>query len=96
MQYIQVWAWNDLAKDLVQSGVKKGSKIWADGFLELEEYVMKDGTSRDKRLKLKLTDWGKEIKKELANPHPTNRLSEPPISSTETGMHCRSNAPAHM
>lgn len=57
LQHIQVWAWNDLATELVQSGIQKGRMIQADGFLELEEYVTKGGKSRDKRLKLKLTDW---------------------------------------
>ena len=36
----------------------KGSVLWVSGSLELEEYAKKDGVTRDKRLKLKLKDWG--------------------------------------
>lgn len=57
-QYIQVWAWGEHALQLVNSGIKSGSYVWATGSLELEEYVKLDGKTRDKRLKLKLTDWG--------------------------------------
>lgn len=39
-------------------GVGKGSVLWVSGSLELEEYAKKDGVTRDKRLKLKLKDWG--------------------------------------
>jgi len=55
-QYIQVWAWGRMATQLVNAGVGKGSLIWVSGSLELEEY--QSGTTRDKRLKLKLSDWG--------------------------------------
>lgn len=57
-QYLQVWAWGYLSQQLVRSGVKAGSLIWVSGSLELEEYIKKDGRTRDKRLKLKLKDWG--------------------------------------
>lgn len=56
-QYIQVWAWGYLARNLVKRKVRKGSLIWATGSLELEEYTRKDGETHDKRLKLKLDDW---------------------------------------
>lgn len=57
-QYISVWAWGAMARQLVSDGVGKGSVLWVSGSLELEEYVKKDGVIRDKRLKLKLKDWG--------------------------------------
>lgn len=57
-QYITVWAWGAMAQQLVSSGVGKGSALWASGSLELEEYTKKDGVTRDKRLKLRLKDWG--------------------------------------
>lgn len=57
-QFIQVWAWGNLAQQLMQLGVKAGSLVWVSGSLELEDYVKKDGKTRDKQLKLKLRDWG--------------------------------------
>lgn len=57
-QYISVWAWGTMACQLVSGGVGKGSVLWVSGSLELEEYAKKDGVTRDKRLKLKLKDWG--------------------------------------
>ena len=56
-QYLSVWAWGAMARQLA-GGVGKGSALWVSGSLELEEYVKKDGVTRDKRLKLKLKDWG--------------------------------------
>ena len=57
-QYISVWAWNATAQQLISQGVGKGSALWVSGSLELEEYTKKDGVTHDKRLKLKLKDWG--------------------------------------
>ena len=57
-QFIQVWAWGYPAQLLVRRKVRKGSLVWVSGSLELEEYTRKDGVARDKRLKLKLDDWG--------------------------------------
>ena len=57
-QYITVWAWGAMAQQFVSSGVSKGSVLWVSGSLELEEYTKKDGVTHDKRLKLKLKDWG--------------------------------------
>ena len=82
-QFIQVWAWGNLAQQLIQLGVKTGSLVWVSGSLELEDYVKKDGKTRDKRLKLKLNDWGfvpKETdrfpKKEKAAPATSNTAPE--------------------
>lgn len=57
-QYIQVWAWDGMTRQLMDAGVRKGSLIQVSGPLELEEYTKKDGVTRDKRLKLRLKDWG--------------------------------------
>ena len=57
-QYISVWAWGAMARQLISEGVGKGSVLWVSGSLELEEYTKKDGITHDKRLKLKLNDWG--------------------------------------
>ncbi|WP_326975335.1 single-stranded DNA-binding protein [Caproiciproducens sp. R1] len=57
-QYYQVWAWAGDAMHLLRQRVKKGSLIWASGSLILETYVKKDGTTKDKRLKLTLDNWG--------------------------------------
>lgn len=57
-QYISVWAWGAMARQLVSDGVGKGSALWVSGSLELEAYTKKDGVTHDKRLKLKLRDWG--------------------------------------
>ena len=57
-QYISVWAWGAMARQLVSDGVGKGSVLWVSGSLELEDYTKKDGVTHDKRLKLKLRDWG--------------------------------------
>lgn len=55
-QYYQVWAWGDDVTRLKK--VKKGRLIWVSGSLELEEYMKKDGRTRDKQLKVKLDNWG--------------------------------------
>lgn len=57
-QYIAVWAWGTMARQLISEGVGKGSVLWVSGSLELEDYTKKDGVTHDKRLKLKLKDWG--------------------------------------
>lgn len=82
-QAVSVWAWGYLAEQLKRFRVKKGSLIWVSGSLELEEFVQKDGVTRDKRLKLKLNDWGfvpKETdrfpKKEKAAPESSAPASE--------------------
>ena len=84
-QAMNVWAWGYLAEQLKRFRVKKGSLIWVSGSLELEEYVKKDGVTPDKRLKLKLNDWGfvpKETdrfpKKEKAAPTTSNTAPETP------------------
>lgn len=56
-QYIQVWAFGNLARQLQSNSVVKGSFIMASGSLELVDYTKKDGVTRDKQLKLVLKDW---------------------------------------
>ena len=99
-QYIQVWAWGVLTQQLLDRSVRKGSLISVSGSLELEEYTKKDGVTRDKRLKLKLTDWDfvptgrrDRVPKEprgLRNP----KNPALPVPSTERGIPCRSDTPA--
>ena len=55
-QFLQVWAWGDDAKHLINGKVKKGSLIWVSGELILETFKKQDGTT-DKRLKVKLDNW---------------------------------------
>lgn len=57
-QYTDVWAWGTLAQQLNNAELKVGSIVWVSGSLELESYVKKDGKTHDKRLKLRLKDWG--------------------------------------
>lgn len=57
-QYYQVWARGDVMRRLQKAGVKKGSLLWVSGSLELEEYTKRDGVTRDKGLRLELSDWG--------------------------------------
>ena len=58
IQYYQVWARGDVMRRLQKAGIKKGSLLWVSGSLELEEYIRKDGMTRDKGLRLELSDWG--------------------------------------
>lgn len=80
-QYIQVWAWDSMAKRLVDSGVKKGSLLRVSGSLELEEYTRQDGVTRDKRLKLRLKDWGlpPAAQRQEGAPRPVREVSAPEI-----------------
>lgn len=56
-QYFEVWAWDDLAQSLLEQKIGRGARLWVRGFLELVDYVQRDGTTRDKRLKLRLRQW---------------------------------------
>ena len=57
-QYFEVWAYRDLAHQLLRAGVRKGSLVWLSGPLELVSYTRRDGKTKDKKLKLTLKDWG--------------------------------------
>ncbi len=80
-QYIQVWAWDGMAKRLVDAGVKKGSLLRVSGSLELEEYTRQDGVTRDKRLKLRLKEWGfaPAAQRQEGAPHPGKEVPAPEI-----------------
>lgn len=56
-QEIHVWAFDQLAQQLIGASVKKNSAIWVSGYLELADVERRGGT-RDKELKLTLRDWG--------------------------------------
>ena len=56
-QYYEVWAWEKTAQSLRDQKIGKGAHIWVRGFLELVDYVRKDGKTRDKKLKLRLREW---------------------------------------
>lgn len=57
-QFFQVCAWSGDAQRLVKAKVKKGSFIWVSGSLEMEEFMKRDGFTKDKRLKILLDNWG--------------------------------------
>ena len=57
-QFLQIWAWEEHAKRLIKAKVKKGSLVWVSGQLTLEEFKKQDGVTTDKRLKVKLDNWG--------------------------------------
>ena len=80
-QYIQVWAWDVMAKKLVDAGVKKGSLLQVSGSLELEEYPKQDGVTRDKRLKLRLKEWGvaPAAQRQEWTPRPVKEVPAPEI-----------------
>jgi single-stranded DNA-binding protein len=56
-QYYDVWAWEQIARSLINFGVKKGSLIWIHGSLELVDCTKRDGVTQDKRMKVKLYEW---------------------------------------
>lgn len=82
-QYISVWAWGTMARQLVTDGVGKGSVLWVSGSLELEEYTKKDGVTHDKRLKLKLKDWGFSPASQEQRRDPPKNVPSPEIVDGE-------------
>ena len=56
-QYYQVFANGEKALQLVKAKLRKGSLIRISGALELEEFLKRDGVTRDKRLKVSLYEW---------------------------------------
>lgn len=55
-QYIKVYATEALANRLIKARVKSRSILWLTGALELVEYTRKSDGTRDKGLRLMLTD----------------------------------------
>lgn len=56
-QYYQVFASGEKALQLVKAKLRKGNLIRISGALELEEFLKRDGVTRDKRLKVSLYEW---------------------------------------
>lgn len=56
-QYLHVWAWDELAIQMSKAGVKRSSWLRINGYLELASCVKRDGITRDKELRVRLTDW---------------------------------------
>lgn len=56
--FYQVWAWDADALRLVRFGVKKRSLLWVTGSLELVDCTADNGTTKTKRLKVALDNWG--------------------------------------
>ncbi len=50
-QYFEVWAWGTDALSLADADIRKDSRIWVQGFLELVDCTRNGGSERDKRLK---------------------------------------------
>lgn len=55
---MSVWAWDADALRLVRFGVKKRSLLWVTGSLELVDCTADNGTTKTKRLKVALDNWG--------------------------------------
>lgn len=87
-QFFQTCAWGGDAQRLSKAGVKKGSLIWISGSLELEEFVKRDGQTKDKRLKVLLDNWGfvPVGKAKGSDGARTNDASEMPAPVFEAGI----------
>ena len=84
-QYYEVWAWNEVAQSLLDQRIGKGSRIRVQGFLELVDYMHKDGKTRDKKLKLRLREW---------RPWEPGKYTGPPmLGETEDPQVCQSPGP---
>lgn len=57
-QYYQVWAWDDEVSRLIQHGIKKGSRLWITGRLQLVDCTSSHGKNKTKILKVYLSDFG--------------------------------------
>lgn len=58
MQSYQVWAWGDNVSHLTRLNVKKGSRVWITGTLQLVDCTMDHGKVHTKLLKVYLSNWG--------------------------------------
>lgn len=56
-QYYQVVAFGAIASQLAERGLHRGALIGVEGVLELEDYLKRDGRTRDKRLKVIAFRW---------------------------------------
>lgn len=57
-QYYQVWAWDDEVSRLIQHRIKKGSRLWITGRLQLVDCTSSHGKNKTKILKVYLSDFG--------------------------------------
>lgn len=86
-QYFEVWAYRDLAHQLLRAGVRKGSLVWLSGPLELVRYAMRDGQTTGMKLKLTLKDWGyasNRTRRPTDLPNGADRAPEEPCSPIDT------------
>ena len=56
-QYYQVVAFGAIASQFAKRGLCRGALISVEGTLELEDYLKRDGWTRDKRLKVIALRW---------------------------------------
>ena len=56
-QYYQVVAFGAIASQCAKRGLCRGALISVEGTLELEDYLKRDGWTRDKRLKVIAFRW---------------------------------------
>lgn len=56
-QYYQVVAFGAIASQLAKRKLHRGALISVEGVLELEDYLRRDGWTRDKRLKVIAFRW---------------------------------------
>ena len=56
-QYYQVVAFGAIASQCAKRGLCRGALISVEGVLELEDYLKRDGWTRDKRLKVIALRW---------------------------------------
>ena len=84
-QYFEVWAWGTDALSLADADIRKDSRIWVQGFLELVDCTRNGGSERDKRLKLSLTGW--QLKSPRTERRPARKqgpgAARPPLPPVE-------------
>ena len=56
-QYYQVVSFGAIASQFAKRGLCRGALISVEGTLELEDYLKRDGWTRDKRLKVIALRW---------------------------------------
>ena len=70
---------------LADADIRKDSRIWVQGFLELVDCTRNGGSERDKRLKLSLTGW--QLKSPRTERRPARKQSpgaaRPPLPPVE-------------
>lgn len=82
-QYIMVYAKEPLANRLIKAGVRSRSLVWLAGALELVEYTKKSDGTRDKGLRLMLSDWGYLPADRWQGSKPQSGTREPEVEGTD-------------